>query len=251
MAELKVSPKKQEVTSQWEGNRLLTQDGEYRDKFLDIIYRFFSATNLDDVLIDLMDDITALFNAERLTVYVIDALTKELVSRIKSGNELNEIRVPLSCSSLSGYAAFKGALLNIKNVYDTEELASIDPVLEFDRSWDQKTGFRTRQVLVGPISFQKFLLGVVQIINCKDGAAFTERDESALQDLVKTLGIAIYNQKRMAKARPAGLDYLAENGLLAHTGRKVMSEELLSGYFNKWLLPKGGAWAPRKRFYHA
>ncbi|MBW2109121.1 MAG: Flp pilus assembly complex ATPase component TadA, partial [Deltaproteobacteria bacterium] len=80
--------------------------------------------------------------------------------------------------------------------------------------WDQKSGYRTRQVLAAPISFQKYLLGAIQIINRKDGAPFSNQDEAAVQELCKILGIAIYNQKRMAKARPGKFDYLVENGIL-------------------------------------
>jgi len=181
---------------------------------LDITNRIHAASNIDEILIDLKDDIVKLFEAERLTVYIIDGINKELVSRVKSGDEISEIRVPISATSLSGYAAYKGKLINIKNVYDNKELASIDPSLNFDKSWDQKSGFQTRQVLVAPISFQKYLLGVVQLINRKDGTAFTERDEAAVQELSKTLGIAFLNQKRMAKARQGKFDYLIENGQL-------------------------------------
>ncbi|MCD6139054.1 MAG: GspE/PulE family protein [Deltaproteobacteria bacterium] len=211
MAILKMSKKRENADST---ASILKQEVEYREKLLSITNRIHSASNIDGILIDLKDDITKLFEAERLTVYVVDGVKKELVSRVKSGNEINEIRVPISPSSISGYAAYTGKLINIKNVYDTNELASIDPKLEFDRSWDQKTGFRTRQVLTAAIHFQKYLLGVIQVINRKDGTPFTKRDEAAVRELAKTLGIAIYNQKRMAKARPGKFDYLVENGLL-------------------------------------
>jgi len=211
MAILKMSKKRESADST---ASILKQEVEYREKLLSITNRIHSASNIDGILIDLKDDITKLFEAERLTVYVVDGVKKELVSRVKSGNEINEIRVPISPSSISGYAAYTGKLINIKNVYDTNELASIDPKLEFDRSWDQKTGFRTRQVLTAAIHFQKYLLGVIQVINRKDGTPFTKRDEAAVRELAKTLGIAIYNQKRMAKARPGKFDYLVENGLL-------------------------------------
>lgn len=190
------------------------KQGVSGDGLLDITNRIHAASNIDEILIDLKDDIVKLFEAERLTVYIIDGINKELVSRVKSGDEISEIRVPISSTSLSGYAAYKGKLVNIKNVYDDKELASIDPDLSFDKSWDQKSGFQTRQVLVAPVSFQKYLLGVVQLINRKDGTAFTERDEAAVQELAKTLGIAFLNQKRMAKARQGKFDYLIENGQL-------------------------------------
>ncbi|MBW1962600.1 MAG: GspE/PulE family protein [Deltaproteobacteria bacterium] len=102
----------------------------------------------------------------------------------------------------------------MKNVYDQGELAAIDPDLKFDSSWDKKTGFITRQVLVAPITFQNFLLGALQLINRKDGTAFTEMDEQSIRELADILGIALYNQRRMARARPTKFDYLLKQSLL-------------------------------------
>jgi type II secretory ATPase GspE/PulE/Tfp pilus assembly ATPase PilB-like protein len=190
------------------------QDVSYSDRLLEITNRIHSASNTDEILIDLKGDILKLFESERLTVYIVDGIKKELVSRVKSGDEISEIRVPISTASLSGYVAYKGRLINIKNVYDDKELAAIDAKLTFDKTWDQKSGFRTRQALVVPVTFQKYLMGAIQVMNRKDGKPFAEQDETAVQEMAKILGIALFNQKRMVKARPGKFDYLMENGLL-------------------------------------
>lgn len=207
-------PKQQATANGKENTSALKQDVQYREKLWEITNRIHAASNIDEILINFEDDVTNLFEAERITVYVVDGIKRELVSRVKSGDEISDIRLPISPHSLAGYVAYKGELINIKDVYDEVEIFSIDPDLEFDASWDKKTGFRTKQVLVSPIRFQKYLLGVIQIINRKDGASFAERDVAAAQELSKTLGIAIYNQKRMAKARPGKFDYLVVNGFL-------------------------------------
>jgi len=92
----------------------LKEEVEYREKLLQITNRVNSANNIDEILIDLKDSVTNLFDAERLTVYVVDGINKELVSRVKSGNEINEIRVPISSASLTGYVASKGELSTLK-----------------------------------------------------------------------------------------------------------------------------------------
>ena len=143
----------------------LKSEVEYRTRLQDIGNRINAARDLDEILIDLQDDITALFSAERVTMYVIDGVKRELVSRFKSGEEIAEIRLPVSKESLAGYAALTHKLLNIENVYDDEELSSIDEGLSFDKSWDQKTGYRTREMLVYPIIFQKYLMGALQLVN--------------------------------------------------------------------------------------
>lgn len=214
MVVLKMS-KKQGSANGTEHTSGLKQEVDYRERLLEITNRVHAASNIDEILIDLKEDVTELFDAERLTVYVVDGIKKELVSRVKTGDEISDIRIPISTTSLAGYVAHKGELVNIKNAHNRSELSSIDPNLSFDESWDEKSGFQTRQVLAVPISFQKYLLGAIQIINRKDGMAFNERDETAVQELAKILGIAIYNQKRMAKARPGKFDYLVENGLLS------------------------------------
>lgn len=192
----------------------LKSEVEYRTNLQNICNKIYAASNLDEILVNLKDEITSLFEAERITVYVVDGKTRELVSRFKSGTEVAEIRIPVSIGSLAGYSAFRQKLINIKNVYDDKELAAIDPELRFDKRWDKKTGFITKQVLAFPIIFKKYLLGVIQLINRKDGTSFMSIDEQAVEELAKILGIALYNQKRMAKSRATKFDYLLENHIL-------------------------------------
>ena len=195
-------------------HRKLKSEIDYRKNLQDICNKIHGAKDLDEILVDLKDEITALFEAERLTVYVVNGKTRELVSRFKSGHETEEIRIPMSNGSISGCSAFKKKLINIRNVYDTSELKSVDPELKFDQRWDQKGGFKTYQVLAVPIIFKQFLLGVLQLINRKDGGSFTRLDEQSAKEMANILGIALYNQKRMAKTRPGKFDYFLQNHIL-------------------------------------
>jgi type II secretory ATPase GspE/PulE/Tfp pilus assembly ATPase PilB-like protein len=200
--------------------RTLQSEVEYRTRLQEICNKIYAAKNLDEILIDLKDDITGLFEAQRITIYVVDGKRRELVSRFKSGDEVAEIRVPITADSLSGYAAFKQRLVNIADAYDEGVLKAIDPQLRFDRRWDERTGFRTHAVLVCPVIYKQFLLGAIQLINRTGGGErFVEQDEWAVQELAKILGIALYNQKRMARTRPTKFDYILENHIL--TGKEL------------------------------
>jgi hypothetical protein len=186
----------------------------YRTRLQKISNSIHAAFNLDEILIDLKEDIVDLVGAERVTIYYVDGVKRELVSRLKSGNEVSEIRVPVSGGSIAGYAAAHQKILNIKDVYDKKELEGIDPELHFDGSWDRKTGFKTRQVLVSPIIFKSFILGVIQLINAKKAEGFTRKDEQNLAELSNIMGIALYNQKKMAGSRKSKFAYLLENHIL-------------------------------------
>ena len=192
----------------------LQSEVEYRTNLQAICNKIYAARNLDDILINLKDDITALFEAERMTVYVVDGKNRQLVSRFKTGEDVEEIRVPVSVNSIAGYAAFKQQLINIKDVYDDGELGQIDTDLRFNKSFDQQSGFRTRQALAYPIIFQKYLLGAIQLMNRKNGDKFIKIDEISIRELAKILGIALYNQKRIARGRGNKFSYLLEHQLL-------------------------------------
>ena len=193
----------------------LTSEVVYRTRLQAICNRLNAVNNLDEILIDLKDDIISLFEADRVTLYVVDAQKRELVSRFKSANDIEEIHVPISTKSIAGWCAFKNLPVNVTNAYDVKELAAIDPALKFDESWDMLTGFKTRQVLAHPIVFKNYLLGVIQLINRKVGSAFVEIDERSLKEVSDILGIALYTLKRLAKRYATGkFNLLLENHLL-------------------------------------
>jgi type II secretory ATPase GspE/PulE/Tfp pilus assembly ATPase PilB-like protein len=186
----------------------------YRQELQEITNEINSAKNLNEILIDLKDRILGLFGADRMTIYVVDASTKEVYSRFKAGDEIGEIRVPISETSISGFVAMSGRTVSIKNAYDDAEVNAINPKLKFDKSWDAKTGYRTTQMLVVPVRFDRFTLGVMQLINKIDNSNFNAEDERSALEIAKILGIAFYNQRKMAMRRPSKFDYLIKHHLL-------------------------------------
>jgi type II secretory ATPase GspE/PulE/Tfp pilus assembly ATPase PilB-like protein/putative methionine-R-sulfoxide reductase with GAF domain len=189
----------------------LQQQVQFNEKFKFVINRIHSAKNITEILVQLQTDILGLFDADRITIYAVNPKRRELFSKHMAGNEVKEIRVPISPASISGFCAHSGRTLNISDVYNAAELIRLDKSLKFDKSWDKKTGFRSKQMLVVPIVIDKKLMGVVQLINKKSGGPYTKPDEQNLLEIARTLGIAFRNQSRMVKTR---FDYLIENNIV-------------------------------------
>jgi type II secretory ATPase GspE/PulE/Tfp pilus assembly ATPase PilB-like protein len=188
---------------------------KFQKRLNNITNKIHSAKDTNDILLNLQSDILGLFDADRITIYVVDGLKKQIVSRLKTGAEVAEIRVPIDNSSISGYCAASGKMVNIKNAYDDAELNKLNPELVFNKSWDQKTGYKTTQVLVAPIVYNKYLLGVMQLINKKDGGYFTLEDQSSVTEIAKVLGLAFFNnQKNLQKKKPTKYDYLIVNNII-------------------------------------
>ena len=195
--------------------RHLKEEVAYRTKLQEICHKIYGAKNLDALFTSLEDDIIDLFQAERFTVYGIDGVHHQLVSRFKTGQDIKEIRLPVSACSVAGYAALRQRLVNIRNVLDRGELRDIDSELVFDKQWDKKSGYSTRQVLACPIRFEKYLMGGLQVINRKKGDWFSADDEKAIQEISRMFGVAFYTQKRISGARPSRFSYLLANHLVS------------------------------------
>lgn len=173
---------------------------ERRKRLMEKINEIHSASSLNSILIELKDSIADLFDAERITIYLADVKKNLLFSRVKSGDEVKDIVVPINNNSIAGYCAQSKNVINIKNAYDDHELKMIHTDLKFDKSWDQKTGFRSKQILCVPMIFQNVLIGVIQILNKKNAEKFTETDIQYAVEVASALSIAIFNLHRLAQA---------------------------------------------------
>jgi len=181
-----------------------------------ITNRIHSSTDIDDILINLMDNILALFDADRLTIYAVDEASRELVSRFKTGNEISEIRLSLDDTSIAGYSAIYGSVANIADAYDKRELERMKPPATHDRTWDERTGYKTRQLLSAPIVFKENLLGVIQLLNKLSGTHFTMEDQDSVMEIAKVLGIAFYNHQRLKQqSRRTKFDHLISSNIIA------------------------------------
>jgi type II secretory ATPase GspE/PulE/Tfp pilus assembly ATPase PilB-like protein len=189
---------------------------EYRKKLTGITNQINAAESIPHILMTLKDKILELLDAERMTIYAVDTKNQELYSLTKVGDVPKEIRVPKSFSSIAGFTALARKTINIKDAYDAAELARFHANLRFDQRWDKQTGFRTKAVLAVPILFEKYLLGVVQLINKRHGVAFTAQDEDAAEEIGRILGIAFYNQHRATRqTKPSRLGALVDKGIVS------------------------------------
>ncbi|HJS58105.1 MAG TPA: ATPase, T2SS/T4P/T4SS family [Vicinamibacteria bacterium] len=188
----------------------------YRKRLIEIANMINSASSIQDILVDIKDKILDLVDGERVTIFALDTKNQELFSLVKAGNEVKEIRVPKTFGSIAGFTALSRKTANIKSAYDAAELTRLHPNLKFDSRWDKASGFRTAQVLATPILFEKYLLGVLQLINTRGGSPFTAKDEGAAEELAKILGIAFYNQHRAARSnKPSKFGALVDKGLVS------------------------------------
>jgi HD-GYP domain-containing protein (c-di-GMP phosphodiesterase class II) len=92
-----------------------------------------------------------------------------------------ELTMPLNDSSIAGYVALSGREVNVADAYH------LPPGYPFkvSRSFDQKSGYRTRSMLVVPMrDHQNQVIGVVQLINKKRDPKMVLRPVSMVDEAV-------------------------------------------------------------------
>ena len=190
---------------------------EFTTKLNHVINKIHATSNIDEIMLDVSKDICSLFNSDRLTIYVVGDDNVSLISKVKTGlNSFKDLKLPIAEQSIAGYVAVHKSLLNIKDVYDGQELAKYSQHLRFLQEVDRRTGYRTKQMLVAPILDVQSsdLVGVIQIINNKEGTPFTAQVEEGVLDLAQTMAVALRQRQEKATVKTR-YDYLVSGAVMS------------------------------------
>ena len=138
----------------------------------------------------MIDRVVDELNAERGTIYLVDAITGELWSRVAHLPEIDEIRLPPG-RGVAGHVAETGEPVMLADVTEDER---------FFPGIDKMTGYRTRNMLAVPIRDEAGALrGVLQVLNRKKGT-FRNDDQERLLDLADQVAQAL----ELTSMRPCG-----------------------------------------------
>ncbi|HEU0258617.1 MAG TPA: GspE/PulE family protein [Burkholderiales bacterium] len=179
--------------------------------------KIHATSNIDEIMLEVSADVCVLFNADRLTIYSVGEDRQSIVSKVKTGlNSFKDLKLPIAEHSIAGYVALAKRTVNIRDVYDENELRALNPSLRFLQEVDKRTGYRTKQMLVAPIldPGPNELIGVIQIINNKAGMAFSGLAEEGVGELAQTLAIA-FKQRQKPQAAKSKYDYLIADAVLS------------------------------------
>ncbi|MBW2731294.1 MAG: sigma-54-dependent Fis family transcriptional regulator [Deltaproteobacteria bacterium] len=143
----------------------------------------------DQLLSTMVDRVVQELCAERGTLYLLDALTGELCSRVAHLPEMEEIRLPPG-RGIAGHVATTGQAL-LRNDVKADE--------HFFPGIDRVTGFTTRSMLTVPVvDSEGGVRGVLQILNKCEGSF--SRDDT---ELLVALGEQVAEALERTSLRPA------------------------------------------------
>jgi type II secretory ATPase GspE/PulE/Tfp pilus assembly ATPase PilB-like protein len=180
--------------------------------------RIHATTNVDEIMLEVGQDVCHLLGADRLTIYALSDDRASIVSKVKTGlTSFKDLKLPINEQSIAGFVAANRMLINIRDVYDENELRGLSPQLRFLKEVDKRTGYRTKQMLVAPVvdSTTNELMGVVQAINTRNSQTFSPLAEEGIVNLCETLAIAFKQRQKPQTIVRGKYDALVANAVLS------------------------------------
>lgn len=164
-----------------------------------------SETKLQNLFNLIVDEIIEFADCDACSLYIKDEKKTELifqatktVSLAKKGKEsvFRSFSVPLEMRSIAGYTAITGDTVNIEDCYTIPD----DKPYSFNKSYDERTGYRTVSMLSVPMNDNEGnVLGVIQLINQMDGSGkivpFSKEFEAIILSLASQAAVALSNAR--------------------------------------------------------
>lgn len=180
------------------------------DALVEATRKVRESLSFDVMLTRLMALITQAFDADRSSLFLYDAETRELVSRIAQGDSLGEIRFPAD-AGIAGAVFHSGQPAVILNAY-------ADP--RFNTAVDAATGYHTHNILCVPLRTRAGdVIGVTEVLNKRSGD-FTAADSALLQAFTTHTAIVIESAQLAERAR----DSQREEARILEVTQAVSSE---------------------------
>ncbi len=165
---------------------------------LNLVSQEMSSTlDLENLLLRILRSAVNILNAEAGTLFLVDESTGELVFKVVEGGGAEDLvgtRLPPS-TGIVGRAADEQRPV-ISNNASTDNRVF--------RDIEESTMFKTESLLAVPMVIQDKSIGVLEVLNRKDGLQYTDEDAALLTTFASQAAVAIENA-RLYEATDAAL----------------------------------------------
>ncbi len=147
-----------------------------------------TSLEVEEVLYKAMEHVERVCKAEASSIWEIDHEKKELFFRVIRGENVGKIRqMRLKMGDgIAGYVAKSKKPLMVNDVRKSPY---------WDEAFDVESSFQSRSILAVPLVIGRKIIGVVELLNKRDGKGFTQRDKESLLALSGPIAIALDNAR--------------------------------------------------------
>ena len=173
-----------------------------------------STLEIEPLLQNILQSAVDILNCEAGSLLLLDEATDELVFRVTVGpvaTNLVNVRLP-SGSGLVGKAVQTKTPVIVNDVQQSAEWFA---------KTDKETGFITHALLVVPLLLKDTVLGVVEVINKKDGSPFRMDEQELLTAFASQAAVALENARLYTMTDQALAERVEELSVMQRIDREL------------------------------
>ncbi|MDX2011953.1 MAG: GAF domain-containing protein [Myxococcaceae bacterium] len=201
----------------------VARQSERLSAIIEVGSQLSAARDVDALLRTVMDRLAALLEAEAATLFMHDAKTNELWSRVLKGSAMRELRLEAKRAGIAGHVFRTGKTVRIADAYEDAR---------FNPEIDRQSGFKTRSIVAAPLRHVSGkVLGVVEVLH-RTTDAFTEEDERLVEGVATQIAAVLDNvlllEELAQRVRDLDLLYGLERAAASSDEKTDLLERILS-----------------------
>lgn len=170
-----------------------------KDRLLEVSRILTSTLDLQPLLQSIIDVACELTESQAASILLFDEEAGELRFEAAPGDQqekLRDLSIPLD-NSVAGWIYSNAMPLVIHDASEDDRVF---------RKVDQTLGFHTRSILGVPLLVEQAPIGVIEAVNKRGRARFSEDDMAVLESLAAQAGVAIANARLMGQLKEANAE---------------------------------------------
>ncbi|MBL8062896.1 MAG: GAF domain-containing protein [Anaerolineales bacterium] len=166
-----------------------TQERAHQLSTLNEITRQLTSTlELNPLLQNILENAVGILNCEAGSLFLVDDQTDELVFRVTVGPVASNLigkRLPPGTGIVGRAVQTRGAVIENEEQNNANRFKGVD----------QQTGFVSRSLMAVPLQVKDRVIGVIEVINRRDGLPFVQNDQTLLNAFAGQAAVAIENAR--------------------------------------------------------
>ena len=154
----------------------------------DVTRQLTSTLEIDPLLRNVLESAVNILNCEAGSLFLVDDQTQELIFRVTVGPVAKDLlgqRLPAGSGIVGRAVTTRGPVIE-NDVKHSSGWSS---------NTDERTGFLTRALLAVPLQIRDNVMGVIEVINRRDGLPFVEEDQALLTAFAGQAAVALENAR--------------------------------------------------------
>jgi signal transduction histidine kinase len=192
-----------------------TQQRAHQLSTLNEITRQLTSTlEQEPLLRNILENAVNILNCEAGTLFLMDEQTGDLIFRVTAGPVASNLlgqRLPAGTGIVGRAVQLRAPVI---------ENDGQRSVARYDGS-DKQTGFVSRSLLAVPMQIKDRVLGVIEVINRRDGLPFVEDDQNLLTAFAGQAAVAMENARLLALTDQALAERVEELSIMGRIVREL------------------------------